>query len=189
MDPNPDFETQQESIVEASAPPPEPIVSESTKIDEIPAETIEISEKEKVLPHIKPQESKYWHFTFDDANKNKLTNILQNVPGYNLTVEYGLAQNTPDITLKDKESNDIMGKIHLLLCDRRDANLPEKYYCKLYFYHFKKPELFQAVKTSLVNFFENFKPVTGGKQRKLHKKHRTHKKKRIVRRKKTAKRN
>jgi hypothetical protein len=182
MEPNPDFETEQESIVEASAPPP---VADTA--DEVPAETIEISAKERVLPHVKPQESKYWHFTLEDANKNQLTKVLQSVPGYNLTVEYGVPQNTPDITLK--MNGETVGKIHLLLCDRRDANLPEKYYCKLYFYHFKKPELFQAVKTSLVNFFENFKPVTGGKHHRSHRKQRTHKKRRVIRRKKTARRN
>lgn len=183
MDPNPDFETQQESVVEASAPP----VTLETKIEEVPAETIEISEKQKVLPHVKPQENKYWHFTLDEANKNQLTKMLQSIPGYNLTVEYGIPQNTPDITLK--MNNEVVGKIHLLLCDRRDANLPDKYYCKIYFYHFKKPELFQTVKTSVVNFFENFKSVTGGKHKKSNKKHSTYKKRRVIRRKKTVRRN
>jgi hypothetical protein len=182
MDPNPDFETEPESIVEASAPPPQ-----DTATEEVPAETIEILNK-SVISHLEPQKNKFWHFSFkNEQNTNQLTKVLQSIPGYSLTVEYGLPQSSPDITLK--MNNEVVGKIHLLLCDRRDANLPEKYYCKLYFYHFKKPELFQAVKTSLVNFFENFKPVSGGKQTKIHKKRRTHKKKRVIHRKKTARRN
>ena len=84
-----------------------------------------------------------------------MTNVLQNIQGYRLTAEYGVPINTADITLK--HNGEVVGKIHLLLCDKRDANLPNKYYCKLYFYHFKNPQLFQAVKTALVNFFENFK--------------------------------
>lgn len=157
---------------------------------DIPAETIEISNK-TVINHLKPQESKYWHFSFkNESNKNQLTQILQNIPGYTLTVEYGIPQNTPDITLK--MNNNIVGKIHLLLCDRRDANLPEKYYCKIYFYHFTKPELYQAVKTTVVNFFENFKSneiKQGGKRYKSTKKVKIHKKKRTIRRKRTLKRN
>ena len=118
--------------------------------------TIEIANKKAVLRHVKPQESKYWHFKFSDPrHTNQMTNALQNIQGYRLTVEYGVPINTADITLKN--NGEVVGKIHLLLCDKRDANLPNKYYCKLYFYHFKNPQLFQAVKTTLVNFFENFK--------------------------------
>ena len=131
-------------------------------------------------------------FSFkNEENKNQLTQTLQNIPGYDrLTVEYGLPQNTADITLK--MNDDVVGKIHLLLCDRRDANLPERYYCKIYFYHFKNQELFDAVKTAVVNFFENFKSgenKQGGKRNKPHRKVKTHKKKRINRRKKTSKHN
>jgi hypothetical protein len=184
LESNPDFETEKESEIEASAP-----VIPSNSQKEVPAETIEISNK-NIINHLKPQENKYWHFTFkNEANKNQMTRVLQNIPGYNLTVEYGIPVNSPDVTLKN--NGETIGKIHLLLSDRRDANLPEKYYCKLYFYHFKNPELYQSVKTALVNFFENFKSnnKTGGKRNKLHKKIKTHKKRPIYRRKKTLKRN
>jgi hypothetical protein len=194
MEPNPDFETEEESEIMATAPVPE--ISQTsqeiiTEKKEIPAETIEISEKDKILPHIKPQENKYWHFTFNtDSNKKQLTDTLQNISGYNgLTVEYGIPQNTPDITLK--RNGEIVGKIHLLLCDRRDTKSPEKYYCKIYFYHFKDNQLYQDVKAALINFFENFKPIVekGGKLNKVIRRYKTHKKRRNIRRKKTSKRN
>lgn len=179
MTDNPDIPISEEitmvNEIESSIPETE---------QEIPAETVEISNK-NVINYLKPQETKYWHFSFkNESNQNQLTQLLQNIPNYSLTVEYGIPQNKPDITLK---MNDIVvGKIHLLLSDRRDVNLPEKYYCKIYFYHFTKPELFQAVKTSLVNFFENFKPnKIGGKRNK---KSKTQKKKYNIRRKKTTKR-
>ena len=133
-------------------------IAEIEDIEEVKPVTIEIANKKTVLRHVKPQESKYWHFKFSDPrHTNQMTNVLQNIQGYRLTVEYGVPINTPDITLK--MNGEIVGKIHLLLCDKRDANLPNKYYCKLYFYNFKSPQLFQAVKTALVNFFENFKTV------------------------------
>lgn len=179
--PNPEETSQEINDIESSMPETE---------KEIPAETIEISNK-SVISNLKPQENKYWHFSFkNEANKNELTQILQNIPGYNLTVEYGIPQNTPDITLKINDN--IVGKLHLLLCDRRDANLPEKYYCKIYFYHFTNQKIFEAVKMTVINFFENFKTgenKIGGKFKKIYKKTKTHKKRRINRRKKTSKRN
>jgi hypothetical protein len=153
---------------------PNDIEINETESKEIPAESIEIP-KDGIIQYLKPQENKYWHFMFkNEENQNELTNVLQNIPGYSLTVEYGIPQNKPDITLK--MNDEIVGKIHLLLCDRRDANLPEKYYCKLYFYHFKNQELYNTVKTVLINFFENFKSNKIGGKRKLYKKLKTQKK-------------
>jgi hypothetical protein len=175
---NPEETSQQLNEIESSIPETQ---------QEIPAETIEISNK-SVINHLNPQENKYWHFTFkNEQNKNQLTQTIQNISGYGLTVEYGIPQNSPDITLK--RNGEIVGKIHLLLCDRRDANLPEKYYCKIYFYHFTDQDLYQAVKTAVVNFFENFKSIEGGaKRNKLKRKIKTHKKKRVYRSKKSLKR-
>lgn len=130
--------------------------------DDIKPVSIEIANKKTILRHVKPQESKYWHFKFiDPRNTNQMTTVLQSLDGYRLTVEYSFKINTADIKLiqNNIESNEIVGKIHLLLCDKRDANLPNKYYCKLFFFHFKNHQLFQDVKTALVNFFENFKPA------------------------------
>ena len=133
--------------------------------EEVKPLTIEIANKKAVLRHVKPQESKYWHFKFiDPRHTSQMTNVLQSIQGYRLTVEYGTPINTADIILKmndededESEDREIVGKIHLLLCDKRDANLPSKYYCKLFFFHFKNSQLFQDVKTALVNFFETFR--------------------------------
>lgn len=130
--------------------------------EDIKPVSIEIANKKTILRHIKPQESKYWHFKFIDPRyTNQMTTVLQSLDGYRLTVEYSFKINTADIKLiqNNIESNEIVGKIHLLLCDKRDANLPNKYYCKLFFFHFKNSQLFQSVKAALVNFFENFKPA------------------------------
>ena len=142
-----------------------PQTEQIEQTEEVKPETIEIANKKAVLRHVKPQEVKYWHFKFiDSRNTNQLTTLLQNIQGYRLTVEYGTPVNTADIILKS--DGEVVGKIHLLLCDRRDANLPHKYYTKLYFYQFKNNQLLQSVKTALVNFFENFK----GGAKKIHSK-------------------
>lgn len=171
-------ETQQVDDIISSEPLP-PKVLETGKVE---PETIEIVNKAAVLPYVKPQKSKFWHFEFTSPdNQNKLSNVLTS-SNDSLTVEYGETQKSPDIMLK--RGSDIVGKIHLLLCDRRDANLPEKYYIKLYFYDFVDNELYDNVKKNLINFFENFKSNAsqqGGKKKRRH--HRTMKKRRVNRKK------
>jgi hypothetical protein len=158
----------------------------------VPAETVEITEKEKVLPYVKPQEVKYWHFELNKQDNDKLTELFKNIPEHDITVEYGTSKSSPDISLI--EDNNVVGKIHLLLCDRRDKNQTEKYYCKLYFYHFMDQKLFNIVKMKLTYFFENFKPyrissiINGGGKIKKRTLTLNTKKKRINRRKKTIKR-
>lgn len=158
------------------APPPE----------ELPSETIEIKNK-SVLNYLIPRENKKWHFTLNDTNKEQLNKVLESIPGYNgLTVEYAVKKDDAGITLKINGED--IGKIHFLLCDRPNVNLREKYYCKLHFYKFKNQDLYNKVKTALVNFFENFKPMnstTGGNRLK---KRITLRKNKRMQRKKTNKR-
>jgi hypothetical protein len=179
-------ETQQVDDIISSEPlPPKvldtPKMLESGKVE---PDTIEIVNKAAVLPYVKPQKSKFWHFEFiSPENQKNLSNALTS-SNTDLTVEYGETQKSPDITLK--RGSEIVGKIHLLLCDRRDANLPEKYYVKLYFYDFIDAGLYDNVKKSLLNFFENFKSSSntaqqGGKKKRRH--HRTMKKRRVNRKK------
>ena len=41
---------------------------------EIPAETVEISNK-SIINYLKPQENKYWHFSFkNESNQNNINN-------------------------------------------------------------------------------------------------------------------
>lgn len=188
--------------VPSSASPPlmdTPIETTETVVkseEVIPPETVDFS-KEGLVKNLKPQENKYWRFAFKNEEHSKLLkDTIELIPNLNLTATFEIKQNTPDITIKkdvveDNEHSGIeVGKINLLLCDRRDANLPEKYYCKVYFYHFKDQAIYQAVRAAVINFFDNLKSVNtppkdvGGKRNK----HKTHKKRRIVRRKKTSKR-
>jgi hypothetical protein len=180
-------ETQQVDDIISSEPlpPPPTKVLESPKVLEtgkVEPETIEIVNKTAVLPYVKPQKSKFWHFEFiSPGHQKNLSNVLTS-SNDGLTVEYGETQKSPDITLK--RGSEIVGKIHLLLCDRRDANLPDKYYIKLYFYDFVDTDLYNNVKKTLIDFFENFKSNAlqqGGKKKRRH--HRTMKKRRMNRKK------
>lgn len=183
-----------DDIISSAPPLNDEIPTETTIVEaevedkEIEPETVEFSKN--IVNHLKPQENKYWRFSFkNEANTNGLIKAIKGVQN-NLTVEFGLPQNTPDITIKGP-NGEIIGKINLLLCDRRDANLPEKYYCKIYFYHFKNSNQYQAIKTAIINFFENLKGtsiVSKGAGRKRHKKRVTIKRKRLGNKKKSMKR-
>lgn len=175
----------------SAAPETSPEISSETSIPEnkeIQPETIEFSKN--IVNHLKPQENKYWRFSFkNEINMNDLIKAIKGVQS-NLTVEFGIPQNTPDIIIKEP-SGETIGKINLLLCDRRDANMPEKYYCKIYFYQFKNSNQYDSIKTAVVNFFENLKrpsmisKETGGKRNR---KRGTIKRKRYVNKKKSMKR-
>lgn len=180
-----------EPMVEQKPEEPE---RKSLPQDYVKADTIEISREatENILKSVEKQPSKYWHFQFKNTkDKEDFTAALEHA-GYDLTVVYNEKQNTPDITLLLKEQP--VGKIHLLLCDRRDTNNKSKYYCKIHFYHFTDPNIYSAVKAAVVNYFEGFKssnaqsnaqsnpqpnsPMTAGKRKR-----RTMKKKRAMKKK------
>jgi hypothetical protein len=191
----------------AITPEPEKVETntslESNTSNEVEPDTIEISEegKKRVLLYVEPQQNKFYRFRFkDEANKNKLIQKLQEILGTNITVDIDNketdSQSKPDILIK--ENGNIIGKINLLLCDRRDANLPEKYYIKLYFREFKTLESMNKVKEGLKAFFENFQSnasnhtaiIQGGVKRTKRTPHKTYKKrKQIKRSRKTNKRN
>lgn len=170
--------------------------------EEVEPKTIEISEqgKQRVLPYVEPQKNKFYRFRFkDESNKNELINKLKSILGDNITVDIDNketeSQNKPDILIK--ENGEIIGKINLLLSDRRNANRPEKYYIKLYFREFKTPESMNKVKEGLKEFFEKFQSTNkapantqqGGIKRTKCGPSRTHKKhKQIKRSRKTNKR-
>jgi hypothetical protein len=179
-----------DDVISAAPPPIEKTTEESTVSEDkdIEPETVEFSKN--VINHLKPQENKYWRFLLkNESNTNGLIKAIKAVQN-DLTVEFGVPQNTPDITIKDP-NGEIVGKLNLLLCDRRDANLPEKYYCKIYFYQFKNSNKYQLIKTAVVNFFEGLKAASipsKGSGGKRYKKRGTIKRRRMANRKKSMKR-
>lgn len=161
----------------------------------INAENIEIANK-NVIQYLVPRENKKTHFTLDENNEKKLTSTLKSILGNELTVVYADKKKDPGMTLLMDDEE--VGKIHFLLCDAPNVNLPEKYYCKLFFYDFKDQDLYNKVKSTLINFFENFNGqnnTSGGKRvkRRITKrcvaKRKSKKGKTIKRSKRTAKRN
>lgn len=132
--------------------------------------------KERILAKVQKQKNKYWHFQFkNDRDLDNLKKTIENIPNIPLTVIYNFeGQSHADVTLL--QDNQEVGKIHFLLCDRRNSNLPEKYYIKLYFFNFKDNELFNKVKEVVINYFNNIginqRKEIGGKRQKTFRKKR-----------------
>jgi hypothetical protein len=132
--------------------------------------------KERILAKVQKQKNKYWHFQFkNDRDLDNLKKTIENIPNIPLTVIYNFeGQSHADVTLL--QDNQEVGKIHFLLCDRRNSNLPEKYYIKLYFFNFKDNELFNKVKEVVTNYFNNIginqRKEIGGKRQKTFRKKR-----------------
>ena len=76
--------------------------------------------------------------------------------------DYGRKYDTDIIIRKKGESNSTkpIGKIHLLLFDRRDRYNHEKYYIKLHFFQFANDELFHTVKEAVTTFFNSLPQST-----------------------------
>jgi hypothetical protein len=106
----------------------------------------------RILNMVKPRNKKTRHFTFSsEIVNNQFKRLLESIPGYQLTAEYDERMDKPDIILK--QDNTVMGKIHLLLSDRPDVGKKEKYYIKIFLFQFKDQELFNQLKSRIIDFF------------------------------------
>jgi hypothetical protein len=76
--------------------------------------------------------------------------------------DYGRKYDTDIIIRKKGDPNSAkpIGKIHLLLFDRRDRYNIEKYYIKLHFFQFANDELFNNIKNAVTAFFQALPPTS-----------------------------
>ena len=126
-------------------------------------ETIVITTDQKrgIIEKLQPQKTKNWRFAFkNDKHKTELENILKG-SNMNYRVEFNTKMDKPDITIY-KDDN-IIGRINLMLCDRRDIGDNTKYYCKIYFDSFTDPEVYSNIKNKVINFFNRLNTVTNNK--------------------------
>lgn len=164
-----------ENVIEAPVNPIRTVKRNASGF--LPHESVEIASpaKERILSKVRKQHNKYWHFQFkNDRDLDALKSKLESVS--NLNVMYNFeGQNKADVTLlkDDKE----VGKIHFLLCDRRDSNLPAKYYVKLYFFNFTDEDILNKVKEVVSDYFNNVigSKKKGGKHQRTYKKRTNHK--------------
>ena len=126
-------------------------------------ETVVVQDYPQKMGYVQAQP----HTHFRLKHKSDRQKLLRAIEGSSsdpivASYDYGRKYDT-DIILRrksDTNSSKPIGKIHLLLFDRRDRYNTEKYYIKLHFFQFANDELFDKVKQVVSAFFQSLSPTT-----------------------------
>jgi hypothetical protein len=127
-------------------------------------ETVVVQDYPQKMGHVQAQP----HTHFRLKQKSDRQKLLHTIEGASTvgpiiaSYDYGRKYDTDIIIRKKGESNSTkpIGKIHLLLFDRRDRYNHEKYYMKLHFFQFANDELFHKVKQAVTTFFNSLPQST-----------------------------
>jgi len=120
-------------------------------------ETVVVQNYADKMGHVQAQP--HTHFRLKHkSDRQELLRIIEGASTVGPIVasyDYGRKYDTDIIIRKKGESSATkpIGKIHLLLFDRRDRYNHEKYYMKLHFFQFANDELFNTVKQTVTTFF------------------------------------
>ena len=126
-------------------------------------ETVVVQDYPQKMGYVQAQP--HTHFRLKNkSDRQKLLRTVENASSEPIVAsyDYGRKYDT-DIILRRKNDSNItkpIGKIHLLLFDRRDRYNTEKYYIKLHFFQFANDELFENVKDAVTEFFRSLPPTT-----------------------------
>jgi hypothetical protein len=126
-------------------------------------ETVVVQDYPKKMGYVQAQP----HTHFRLKHKSDRQNLLHAIEAASsmgpivASYDYGRKHDTDIIIRKKDDSNTAkpIGKIHLLLFDRRDRYHSEKYYMKLHFFKFANDELFNSVKKAVTDFFNHLQPT------------------------------
>jgi hypothetical protein len=122
-------------------------------------ETVVVQDYPNKMGHVQAQP--YTHFRLKDKlHRQKLLDIIKGASTVGPIVasyDYGRKYKTDIIIRNEGDSGKTkpIGKIHLLLFDRRDRYNIGKYYIKLHFFQFANSELFHSVKEAVTTFFNS----------------------------------
>jgi hypothetical protein len=127
-------------------------------------ETVVVQDYPQKMGHVQAQP----HTHFRLKQKSDRQQLLHTIEGASTmgpivaSYDYGRKYDTDIIIRKKGESNSTkpIGKIHLLLFDRRDRYNHEKYYIKLHFFQFANDTLFDSVKQAVTTFFNSLPQST-----------------------------
>ena len=122
-------------------------------------ETVVVQDYPNKMGHVQAQP--YTHFRLKDKlHRQKLLDIIKGASTVGPIVasyDYGRKYKTDIIIRNEGDSGKTkpIGKIHLLLFDKRDRYNIGKYYIKLHFFQFANSELFHSVKEAVTTFFNS----------------------------------
>jgi hypothetical protein len=145
----------------------------STTYNNMVSETVEIEQPQNIIPHLMPQEQKWWHFKFRHITDEQLFTRAMEEIGIN-TVTYNYTnKNAPDVSLINNGT--LLGKIHFLHMNRPDVKDKSKYYVKLYLFYFSSKEMFDKVKNAVIVFFDTVRSHPSHTKYTKYTKHTNHK--------------
>lgn len=127
-------------------------------------ETVVVQDYPQKMAYVQAQP--HTHFRLKNkSDRQKLLGVIDSISDVVGPIvssyDYGRKYDTDIIIRKKGDSNSVkpIGKIHLLLFDRRDRYNHEKYYMKLHFFQFVNDALFERVKQAVTGFFQALPPT------------------------------
>jgi hypothetical protein len=116
-------------------------------------ETLTIANPGRIFPYIMAQESTHFQFKTKEMEQ-RFQQMIEQIPDLTVRFDYGREDKSDILLVSSSDPTQIVGKLHLLLVDRRDRGDPLKRYVKIHLFHMKDPQQFELVRQRIVEFFE-----------------------------------
>ena len=140
--------TERVAPFERVAPP-----EREERVDHMKGETLTMANPGRIFPHIMAQESTHFQFKTKEMER-RFQQMIEQIPDLTVRFDYGREDKSDILLVSSSDPTQIVGKLHLLLVDRRDRGDPTKRYVKIHLFHMKDPQQFELVRHRIVGFFE-----------------------------------
>ena len=148
-------EPMAERVVER-VPMPERVAD---RVDHMKGETLTMTNPGRIFPYIMAQESTHFQFKTKEMER-RFQQMIEQIPDLTVRFDYGKEDKSDILLVSSSDPTQIVGKLHLLLVDRRDRGDPSKRYVKIHLFHMKDPQQFELVRQRVTDFFEKIGPST-----------------------------
>jgi hypothetical protein len=122
-------------------------------------ETLTMTNPSRIFPYIMAQESTHFQFKTKEMER-RFQQMIEQIPDLTVRFDYGKEDKSDILLVSSSDPTQIVGKLHLLLVDRRDRGDPSKRYVKIHLFHMKDPQQFELVRQRVTDFFEKIGPST-----------------------------
>ena len=123
------------------------------RVDHMKGETLTMANPGRIFPYIMAQESTHFQFKTKEMER-RFQQMIEQIPDLTVRFDYGREDKSDILLVSSSDPTQIVGKLHLLLVDRRDRGDPSKRYVKIHLFHMKDPQQFELVRQRVTNFFE-----------------------------------
>ena len=147
------------------------------QVDHMKGETLVMANPGRIFPYIMAQESTHFQFRTKEMER-RFQQMIEQIPDLTVRFDYGREDKSDILLVSSSDPTQIVGKLHLLLVDRRDRGDPSKRYVKIHLFHMKDPQQFELVRQRITSFFEKIgqpirasvtrMPMTGSQKKRVH---------------------